>query len=70
MTTKKVIGQIHLWLGLASGLVVVILGVTGCIYVFIDEIKPLVYQDRMFVTFEPSPRMSLDRLNSGRNCVQ
>ncbi|MEM9673496.1 MAG: PepSY-associated TM helix domain-containing protein [Bacteroidota bacterium] len=64
MTAKKIIGQIHLWLGLASGLVVVILGITGCIYVFIDEIKPLVYQDRMFVDSESSDRMLLGELTS------
>lgn len=49
MTIKKVIGQIHLWLGLASGLVVFILGVTGCLYAFIDEVKSVVYQDRLYV---------------------
>lgn len=49
MTARKVSLQIHLWLGLASGLVVCILGITGCMYVFEDEIKPLVYKDRMFV---------------------
>ncbi|MEM9833812.1 MAG: PepSY-associated TM helix domain-containing protein [Bacteroidota bacterium] len=64
MTVKKLIGQIHLWLGLASGLIVVILGITGCIYVFIDEIRPLVYQDRMFVESEQSARMPLGELAS------
>ncbi|MBL0743519.1 PepSY-associated TM helix domain-containing protein [Chryseolinea lacunae] len=43
---KKAIGKIHLWLGLLSGLVVFIISVTGCIYVFEDEIKALVYHDR------------------------
>lgn len=42
-------GKIHLWLGLSSGLVVFILGITGCLYAFIDEIKPLVYRSRMYV---------------------
>lgn len=57
MNIKKLIGQIHLWLGLASGIIVFILGITGCIYVFIDEIKPLVYADRYFV--DPSAEISL-----------
>jgi uncharacterized iron-regulated membrane protein len=47
---RKPIGILHLWLGMASGLVVVILGITGCLYCFIDEIKPLVYHDRIFIT--------------------
>ncbi|MBW3466978.1 PepSY-associated TM helix domain-containing protein [Arthrospiribacter ruber] len=43
---KPLIKKLHLWLGLASGLVVVILGITGCIYVFEEELKQLVYQQR------------------------
>ncbi|WP_316792153.1 PepSY-associated TM helix domain-containing protein [Pedobacter frigoris] len=49
MTTKKIIGQIHLWLGLASGLVVFILGLTGATYAFQQEIKDLIYKDRLYV---------------------
>lgn len=41
MTVKKLIGTLHLWLGLASGLVVFIIAVTGCIYAFQMEIKDL-----------------------------
>lgn len=39
MTTRKIIGKLHLWLGLASGLIVVFLGVTGCILAFELEIR-------------------------------
>ncbi len=49
MPLKKTILKIHSWLGLLSGLVVFILGITGCIYVFMEEIKPLVYHQRLFV---------------------
>lgn len=48
MTFKKAIGKIHLWLGFASGLIVFIIGITGCLYSFIDELKPVVYKDRLF----------------------
>lgn len=34
---------LHLWLGLVSGIIVVILSVTGCVLVFEHEIKDLVY---------------------------
>jgi uncharacterized iron-regulated membrane protein len=47
---KKVIGIIHLWLGLASGLVVFIVSITGCIYVFEEELKTFFYTDREVVT--------------------
>ncbi|MCC9135546.1 PepSY-associated TM helix domain-containing protein [Pontibacter silvestris] len=39
MTLKKVINKIHLWLGLASGLLVLFLGITGCILAFQHEIE-------------------------------
>ncbi|GAA6767804.1 PepSY-associated TM helix domain-containing protein [Flavobacterium sp. CGRL1] len=43
MTFKKLILKIHLWLGLASGLIVVILGITGCLYAFEEELRPVVH---------------------------
>jgi uncharacterized iron-regulated membrane protein len=39
MFIKKTIGKIHLWLGFASGLVVIFLGITGCILAFQREIE-------------------------------
>ncbi|CAD0009155.1 PepSY-associated TM helix domain-containing protein [Flavobacterium chungangense] len=44
MSLKKRILKIHLWLGLGSGLIVVILGITGCIYVFEEELRPVVHE--------------------------
>ncbi|CAL67155.1 PepSY-associated TM helix domain-containing protein [Christiangramia forsetii] len=43
---KKWAGRIHLWLGLITGIIVFIVAVTGCIYVFHDEIKDAVYDYR------------------------
>ena len=39
LTFKKVIGRIHLWLGLATGVIVFIVGLTGAILVFEEEIS-------------------------------
>lgn len=40
MTTfRKIVGRVHLWLGLASGLVVFVVSLTGAIFVFQDEIR-------------------------------
>lgn len=50
MTFKKIIGKIHLWLGLASGLVVFILGATGCIYCFEKELQDRIYADKLYVS--------------------
>ncbi|RZL99147.1 MAG: PepSY domain-containing protein, partial [Pedobacter sp.] len=41
MTFKKINAWFHLWFGLISGIGVVILGITGCILVFEQEIKSL-----------------------------
>jgi uncharacterized iron-regulated membrane protein len=41
MTFKQIILKIHLWLGLASGLVVFIVAVTGCLYAFQYEIQEI-----------------------------
>ncbi len=41
MTFKKINAWFHLWLGLASGIIVVILSITGCVLVFKQEIKSL-----------------------------
>lgn len=59
---NKIIGTLHLWLGLASGIVVVLLGLSGALYVFVDEIKPLVYQDRLFIQPESKPKLPLSQL--------
>ncbi|MDO7848741.1 PepSY-associated TM helix domain-containing protein [Hymenobacter sp. M29] len=39
MTLKQAVGKVHLWLGLASGLVVFIVSLTGAIFTFQDEIR-------------------------------
>ncbi|WP_130733564.1 PepSY domain-containing protein [Flavobacterium sp. J27] len=41
MNFKKSIRKIHLWLGLASGIIVFIVAITGCIYAFQEEILEL-----------------------------
>lgn len=38
---SKINAWLHLWLGLASGIIVVIMAITGCILVFEQEIKQL-----------------------------
>ena len=40
---KKIIGLIHLWLGLISGIVVFVVSITGCIYVFQKELRFVFY---------------------------
>ncbi len=50
---KHWVGKAHLWLGLTSGLVVLLLAVTGCIYAFQEEITTALRHDDIYVT--PTP---------------
>ncbi len=38
---RRIVGWLHLWLGLVSGVVVFIVSITGCLYVFHQEITDL-----------------------------
>lgn len=46
---KRASAWLHLWLGLGSGIIVVIVSLTGCMYVFEHEIKDFI-EDWRFVT--------------------
>jgi uncharacterized iron-regulated membrane protein len=47
---KHWVGKAHLWLGLSSGLVVLLLAVTGCIFAFQEEITTALRHDAIYVT--------------------
>lgn len=51
---KKLIGVIHLWLGMISGILVFIIAITGCIYAFQYEIQELT-QSYRFVNEQEKP---------------
>ena len=46
---RKLSDWLHLWLGIASGLIVFFLGVTGCIFSFQKEITEYVHKDQIFI---------------------
>ena len=50
MNVRKAIGKLHLWLGLASGLVVFVVAVTGCLYAFKTELEDLTQSYRYVPT--------------------
>ncbi|MFT3979580.1 MAG: PepSY-associated TM helix domain-containing protein [Ferruginibacter sp.] len=41
MSFKKIVGKLHLWLGLSSGIIVCFLGITGCLLAFELEIRSI-----------------------------
>ena len=43
---KKSVLWLHKWLGLIIGLIIFIISVTGCIYVFYDDLKTTIYPER------------------------
>jgi uncharacterized iron-regulated membrane protein len=46
---SRVITWLHLWLGLVSGIIVVILCITGCLFVFHTEITGRVHKKELFI---------------------
>lgn len=46
---KKISGWLHLWLGLLSGTVVFIVAVTGCIFVFEEDLFNLIHHRLVYV---------------------
>jgi len=60
---KKTLRKVHLWLGLASGIVVFIMAITGAIYVFSYEIKSVLDKEYDIVEVpKNSNRVSLTKL--------
>ena len=59
---KDFIRKIHLWLGLASGIIVFIVSVTGCIYVFSKEINELIRKDALYAPAPSGETVPLSRL--------
>jgi len=53
---KFIIGRLHLWLGLGSGVIIVFLGITGCFLAFEREIENL--QPFRYVTAQDTPFLS------------
>ncbi|WP_316805423.1 PepSY-associated TM helix domain-containing protein [Pedobacter nototheniae] len=59
---KNTIRQIHLWLGLATGLVVIVIGITGSLYVFEEEIRALTQKEFRLVPEQNKPFAGLDKI--------
>jgi len=59
---KDIIIRIHLWLGLISGIIVFIVSVSGCMYVFSKEITEWRRRDAIHATPQPVPAIPVSRL--------
>ncbi|WP_160715473.1 PepSY-associated TM helix domain-containing protein [Chitinophaga solisilvae] len=60
---KKITGQLHLWLGLGSGLVVFVVALTGALLVFEKELDETFRRDTYFVSYKSGQqRLPLDSI--------
>lgn len=59
---RWVVDKLHLWLGLGSGLIVLLLGVTGCLFVFQKEVNDYYYRKILYVTPQNTPVRPLSEL--------
>lgn len=61
---KKLIRQLHLYFGLASGVVVLIVSLTGCLYVYEEELRDWFYAPRLYVSEIPAdvPPLGVEQL--------
>ena len=66
---KNIFRQIHLWLGLVTGLIVFVISITGCIYVFEEEIREATQSEQLYVSPEKKPFIGLDKIISNFQLV-
>ena len=63
LTVKSALAQVHLWLGLASGLIVFIVALTGSVLVFEHELEPLIESGFQTVSVpDDQKRVPIDQL--------
>jgi uncharacterized iron-regulated membrane protein len=59
---RFVVDKLHLWLGLGSGIIVLIVALTGCLFVFQKEVNDIYYRKQLFVTPEHHPVLPVSEL--------
>lgn len=62
MKIRKIINKLHLIVGLGSGVVVVIVALTGCVWAFEEEIRYFTQREQLFVTAQQTPRVPVRRI--------
>jgi uncharacterized iron-regulated membrane protein len=62
LTVKKIVGKIHLWLGLAAGLVVLVSLTAASVFVWEEELTDWYHHDKVFVKEVKAQRLPFDSL--------
>lgn len=65
---KKITGWLHLWLGLITGSILIIVALTGSLLTFEDELEPILFHKSQVVTPAPQ-RLPVDSLMQIANSV-
>lgn len=53
---RRISDWLHLWLGIGSGLIIIIVALTGCIYAFQVEITQWVHRNEIFIQAPPNAK--------------
>ncbi|MCW3162095.1 PepSY-associated TM helix domain-containing protein [Chryseobacterium oryctis] len=64
---KYIMGLIHLWLGLLSSVVIIVVCLSGCIYAFKNQITDLLNKDKVFVKESKGEKMSAEYIQKKLN---
>jgi uncharacterized iron-regulated membrane protein len=59
---RKLLHTLHLWLGLISGSLLILVALTGCILAFEDEIRYLTQHDLLYVEAEERPQINVEQM--------
>jgi uncharacterized iron-regulated membrane protein len=59
---RNIIRITHLWLGLLSGLIVFVVSISGCMYVFVEEIEGITKKEYFFVEAGHEEKLSIAKL--------
>lgn len=62
MPLRKIINTLHLWLGLISGVILLVVAVTGGMLAFEDEIRNATEHDLLYVEAQQRPQQSVQNL--------
>lgn len=66
---RIVVDKLHLWLGLGAGIIVLIVSITGCLFVFQKEVNDFYYRKILYVTPEKSPLHPVSELKKTAEAV-
>jgi len=61
---KTIMGKLHLWGGLGSGIIMFVVAITGCIFVFEEEIRNFTQAEYRFVEPQQGTKASLATLTA------